>query len=217
MSKRILQHPEIPAGENTISWRSVGQLEGSQDFRNTLDREFPRAAAEMADEADAETSRRSFLKLMGASTALAGLSMAACRRPEKYTVPYTQAPEWIIPGKALYYASAMPRSSGATPVVVTTFEGRPTKLGPNTLHPDSDGTDAFVQASILDLYSPSRSQKILHHGAAADLAGLEAAIKEATTSGKFGIVFGADESPTRSRRLRTRSRRPSLITLLAKA
>ena len=111
MSKRILQHPEIPAGENTISWRSVGQLEGSQDFRNTLDREFPRAAAEMADEADAETSRRSFLKLMGASTALAGLSMAACRRPEKYTVPYTQAPEWIIPGKALYYASAMPRPS----------------------------------------------------------------------------------------------------------
>jgi molybdopterin-containing oxidoreductase family iron-sulfur binding subunit len=199
MSKRILQHPEIPAGENTISWRSVGQLEGSQDFRNTLDREFPRAAAEMADEADAETSRRSFLKLMGASTALAGLSMAACRRPEKYTVPYTQAPEWVIPGKALYYASAMPRPSGATPVVVTTFEGRPTKLGPNTLHPDSDGTDAFVQASILDLYSPSRSQKILHHGAAADLAGLEAALKDVTTSGKFGIVFGADESPTRSR------------------
>ena len=97
------------------------------------------------------------------------------------------------------------------PVVVTTFEGRPTKLGPNTLHPDSDGTDAFVQASILDLYSPSRSQKILHHGAAADLAGLEAVIKEATTSGKFGIVFGADESPTRSRRLRTTRMRRCLM------
>ena len=53
----------------------------------------------MADEADAETSRRSFLKLMGASTALAGFGMAACRRPESYIVPYTKAPEWVIPGQ----------------------------------------------------------------------------------------------------------------------
>lgn len=199
MSKRIWQHPEIPADETTVSWRSVGQLEGSPAFREFMDREFPASAAAMADEADAETSRRSFLKLMGASSALAGLSMVACRRAEKYTVPYTQAPEWVIPGKALYYASAMPRSTGATPVVVTTFEGRPTKLGPNTLHPDSDGTDAFVQASVLDMYSPSRSQKILHHAKASTRADLEKALAEATASGKIGFLFGADESPTRTR------------------
>ncbi len=199
MSKRIWQHPEIPAEETTVSWRSVGQLEGSPVFREYMDREFPASAAAMADAADAETSRRSFLKLMGASSALAGMSMVACRRAEKYTVPYTQAPEWVIPGKALYYASAMPRATGATPVVVTTFEGRPTKLGPNTLHPDSDGTDAFVQASILDMYSPSRSQKILHHAKASTKADLEAALAEAATSGKIGFLFGADESPTRTR------------------
>jgi molybdopterin-containing oxidoreductase family iron-sulfur binding subunit len=199
MSKRIWQHPEIPAEETTVSWRSVGQLEASPAFREYLDREFPASAAAMADEADAETSRRSFLKLMGASSALAGLSMVACRRAEKYTVPYTQAPEWVIPGKALYYASAMPRAAGAVPLVVTTFEGRPTKLGPNTLHPDSDGTDAFTQASVLDMYSPSRSQKVLHHGKAATRAELEKALTEAVASGKIGFVFGADESPTRTR------------------
>ena len=199
MSKRIWQHPEIPAEETTVSWRSVGQLEASPAFREYLDREFPASAAAMADEADAETSRRSFLKLMGASSALAGLSMVACRRAEKYTVPYTQAPEWVIPGKALYYASAMPRANGAVPLVVTTFEGRPTKLGPNTLHPDSDGTDAFVQASVLDMYSPSRSQKVLHHGKTASLGDLEKALSEATASGKMAFVFGADESPTRTR------------------
>ncbi len=199
MSKRIWQHPEIPADETTVSWRSVGQLEGSPAFREYMDREFPASAAAMADEADAETSRRSFLKLMGASSALAGLSMVACRRAEKYTVPYTQAPEWVIPGKALYYASAMPRATGAAPVVVTTFEGRPTKLGPNTLHPDSDGTDAFVQASVLDMYSPSRSQKILHHAKVATRADLEKALAEAAASGKIGFLFGADESPTRTR------------------
>ncbi|MEI6818786.1 MAG: TAT-variant-translocated molybdopterin oxidoreductase [Verrucomicrobiota bacterium] len=201
MSKRILHHPEVPAGETTVAWRSVGQLEDTADFRQWLDREFPQGAAEMANEEDAETSRRSFLKLMGASTALAGFGMAACRRPESYIVPYTKAPEWVIPGKATYYASAMPRAHGATPLVVTTFEGRPTKLAPNHLHPDSEGTDAFAQASVLDLYSPSRSRKILKAGNSAARADFEVALASiaADKSAKVGFLFGADDSPTRAR------------------
>jgi molybdopterin-containing oxidoreductase family iron-sulfur binding subunit len=201
MSKRILHHPEVPAGETTVAWRSVGQLEDTADFRQWLDREFPQGAAEMANAEDAETSRRSFLKLMGASTALAGFGMAACRRPESYIVPYTKAPEWVIPGKATYYASAMPRAHGATPLVVTTFEGRPTKLAPNHLHPDSEGTDAFAQASVLDLYSPSRSRKILKGGNVAARAEFEAALATIATdkSAKVGFLFGADDSPTRAR------------------
>jgi molybdopterin-containing oxidoreductase family iron-sulfur binding subunit len=201
MSKRIWHHPEVPAGETTVSWRSAGQLEDTPAFREWLDREFPQGAAEMADESEAETSRRSFLKLMGASTALAGFGMAACRRPESYIVPYTKAPEWVIPGKATYYASAMPRATGATPLVVTTFEGRPTKLAPNTLHPDAAGTDAFAQASVLDLYSPSRSRRILKSGKPAKRAELDAAIAAiaADKAAKVGFLFGADDSPTRNR------------------
>jgi MoCo/4Fe-4S cofactor protein with predicted Tat translocation signal len=201
MSKRIWQHPEIPAGETTVSWRGIGQLEDSPAFRTWMEREFPQGVAEMTSEADAETSRRSFMKLMGASTALAGLGLASCRRPESFIVPYSKAPEWVIPGKATYYASSMPGAAGATPLVVTTFEGRPTKLAPNTLHPDAAGTDAFVQASILDLYSPSRSKKTLKQGKPASRADFETVIAglAADPSAKIGFVFGRDVSPTRAR------------------
>jgi MoCo/4Fe-4S cofactor protein with predicted Tat translocation signal len=201
MSKRIWQHPEVPAGETTVSWRSAGQLENTPEFREWLDREFPQGASEMANEEEVETSRRSFLKLMGASSALAGFGMAACRRPESYIVPYTKAPEWVIPGKATYYASSMPRSTGAVPLVVTTFEGRPTKLAPNSLHPDNGGTDSFAQASVLDLYSPSRSRKAMKSGKPVALADVEAVLAAlaADKSAKVGFVLGADVSPTRVR------------------
>lgn len=204
MSKRIWQHPELPADETTVSWRGVGQLENTSEFREWLEREFPRGAAEMADEGDAETSRRSFLKLMGASTALAGFGMAACRRPESHILPYANAPEWVIPGKATYYASSFPRATGATPLVVTTFEGRPTKVGPNTLHPDNAGTDTFAQASVLDLYSPGRSRKIAKGGKPATRADFEAALAGLAkdSAAKVGFVFGRDDSPTRARLLK---------------
>ncbi len=201
MSKRIFHHPAVSADDNTVAWRSAGQLADTADFREWMDREFPRGAAELANVDEDATSRRSFMKLMGASTALAGFGMAACRRPEGYIVPYTKAPEWVIPGNATYYASAMPRAYGATSLVVTTFEGRPTKVAPNQLHPDAEGTDAFAQASVLDLYSPSRSRTILKSGKAAPRADFEKVIAAlaADKSAKIGFLFGADDSPTRAR------------------
>jgi MoCo/4Fe-4S cofactor protein with predicted Tat translocation signal len=201
MSKRVWHHPEVSAGETTVAWRSAGQLEDTAEFRQWMDREFPQGASELANPEVDEVSRRSFLKLMGASTALAGFGMAACRRPESYIVPYTKAPEWVIPGKATYYASSMPRAGGATPLVVTTFEGRPTKVAPNHLHPDVDGTDAFASASVLDLYSPSRSRKVLKSGKDASRSDFEAVIAGLAKdkSAKIGFLFGADDSPTRNR------------------
>ncbi|MDB6076450.1 MAG: hydrogenase, partial [Akkermansiaceae bacterium] len=201
MSKRIWHHPEVPAGDTTVSWRSVGQLEDTAEFRTWLDREFPQGAAQMESEEDFETSRRTFLKLMGASTALAGFGLAACRRPENYIVPYAKAPEWVIPGKATYYASSMPAATGAIPLVVTSFEGRPTKVAPNTLHPDVRGTDAFAQASVLDLYSPSRSRQVLRNGQASSRADFEKVVTQlaGNASAKVGFVFGSDDSPTRTR------------------
>ena len=201
MSKRIWHHPEVPASETTTAWRSPGQLENSPMFRDWLDREFPNGTAEMSGPEEVENTRRSFLKLMGASSALAGFGMAACRRPETYIVPYSKAPEWVIPGKATYYASSMPRSTGATPLVVTTFEGRPTHLAPNSLHPDASGTDAFAQASILDLYAPNRSRQFLKSGKAAKRADFEAVLATlaANPSAKIAFLSGADDSPTRNR------------------
>ncbi len=201
MSKRIWNHPEVPQDETTVSWRSPGQLNDTKEFRTWMDREFPRGAAEMENQDEMETSRRSFLKLMGSSTALAGFGMVACRRPEQYIVPYTNAPEWVIPGKATYYASSMPRAEGAVPLVVTTFEGRPTKVGANRLHPDYEGTDAFAQASVLDMYSTTRSRKVLKNGEVGKMKNFQMVLGGLVkdTAAKIGFVFGNDDCPTRFR------------------
>ena len=141
---------------------SLGELSDTPEFRKWLEREFPAGVAELNG---AEWSRRSFLKLMGASMALAGFGLNGCRRPEAHLVPFTKNVEWTIPGKFLYYATAMPRRTGAIPLIATTVDGRPIKLEGNPLHPASGGaTDTFVQASILDLYDPSRSQRFVHKG-----------------------------------------------------
>ena len=197
MSKRVWNPPVTPqGGDTTTAWRSVGEREGSQSFREILEREFPQG--DSLSEEEQKVSRRNFTKLMGASTALAGLGLASCRRPESYIVPYKKAPEWIVPGKPLFYASARPKAGGAVPLVVTTHEGRPTKLEPNADHPDSAGTCAQTQASVLDLYSPSRSQKIFKSGQEATQSELKEALAALDLS-KTALVFGEDDSPTRNR------------------
>ncbi len=162
-----------------------------------VEREFPSSAEMMADEGDAEESRRTFLKIMGASTALAGFGLASCRRPETEIVPHVHQPEWQVPGKALYYATAMPRAYGATPLVAATFEGRPTKLEPNQLHPSANGTNSFTQASILNLYDPARSKQFLAVGKDTSRTAFQAAL-DALKGKKVAFVFGDDASPTRS-------------------
>lgn len=200
MSKRVWNHPEVPADEaGTKVWRSPSELDGNPLFQDWLHREFPEKNGELTEE-ERELSRRNFVKLMGASSALAGLGLASCRRPETYIVPYKEAPEWVIPGKALYYATSMPRPGGAVPLVATTFEGRPTKLEPNNEFADASGTDAFTQASILNLYDPFRSRDVLKNGKKSSRADLDAALKELSANpGKIAFVFGQDDSPTRNR------------------
>ena len=197
MSKRVWNPPVTPnKGDTTTAWRSVGEKEGTENFRNLLDREFPQG--DTLDEEEQKVSRRNFTKLMGASSALAGIGLVSCRRPESYIVPYKKAPEWIIPGTPLFYASTRPTAAGAIPLVVTTYEGRPTKLEPNHDHPDTSGTCAQTQASVLDLYSPSRSRKILKGGKEATKSELKSAL-QGLELGKTALVFGNDDSPTRNR------------------
>ncbi|MEY2546832.1 MAG: hypothetical protein QOG48_1949, partial [Verrucomicrobiota bacterium] len=153
--KHVFQHPPEPAFGKKY-WRSVNELSDTPEFHEWLEREFPTGASELGD----EWSRRSFVKLMGASMALAGIGLTSCRRPEMHLVPFTKSAEWTIPGKFLYYATAMPRRNGAIPLLATTVDGRPIKLEGNPLHPASGGaTDVFAQSSILDLYDPTRSRR----------------------------------------------------------
>src|SRR5712675_1491503 len=159
--KRVFQHPSAPTSGRRY-WRSADELADTPEFREWLEREFPSSAAQLNGD---EWSRRSFLKLMGASVALAGFGVSSCRRPELHLVPFTKTVEWTIPGKFLYYATAMPRRSGGIPLIATTVDGRPIKLEGNPLHPASRGaTDSFTQASILDLYDPTRSRRFVRSG-----------------------------------------------------
>jgi MoCo/4Fe-4S cofactor protein with predicted Tat translocation signal len=195
--KRNWIHPEEPQNAKRY-WRSVSELERREDFLKNLGREFP--AGDTLTEEERENGRRDFLKIMGASVGLMGL--ASCRRPLTTIQPYTQHLEWMVPGKPLLYATTMPRSGGATPLVVTTHEGRPTHITGNPLHPLGGGVDTFAQASVLDLYDPERSQKPLGKGKALswDKANelLAAAADEAKKSSgaSLGIVIGATTSPT---------------------
>src|SRR5262250_1069858 len=141
-------------------WRSLEELAGSEDFQEMMHREFPKGASEWLD----SVSRRGFLRLMGASMALAGMT-ACTKQPMEPIVPYVRQPEEIIPGRPLFFASAFTLSGYATPILVESHTYRPTKIEGNAQHPASlGGTDAFAQASILDLYDPDRSQTITFMG-----------------------------------------------------
>jgi len=206
--KRTWQHPE-PASDSSVFsrqyWRNFDQLEDTPAFREWVEREFPRGAAELSGEEATEESRRGFLKYMGASLSLAGLGMAGCRRPGQHLVPYNEHVEEQIPGKALYYATAAPGPEGCVPLVATTHEGRPTYLTGNKLHPSGGkSADSFVQASILELYDPDRSKSFLREGEEADAAAFEAEVLSSVRSAKgeqTALLLGASTSPTRERLL----------------
>ena len=137
-------------------WRSLDELASVEGFKDFLHREFPRQASEWID----DEGRRNFLKIMGASLALAGLS-ACTKQPTEYLMPYVEAPEQELPGKPIFYATAFPVSGIANPVLVETHEFRPTKVEGNPEHPASLGsTDVPTQASILGLYDPDRLQTV---------------------------------------------------------
>ncbi len=141
-------------------WRSLEEAAGTPEFLEFLHREFPAGAAEWGD----AFSRRDFLRLMGASLALAGVG-ACTRQPIEKIVPYVKQPEEVIPGKPLFFATAMPLGGYASGILVESHEGRPTKIEGNPAHPASLGaTSIFGQAAILDLYDPDRSQAVAHEG-----------------------------------------------------
>jgi molybdopterin-containing oxidoreductase family iron-sulfur binding subunit len=150
-----------PGGaEPRIWWRALEERAGDPAFQEFLCNEFPSQVDAIAD----PVARRTFLKLMGASLALGGFT-ACTRQPAEKIVPYVRQPEELIPGRPLFFATAMALGGVAIGLLVESHEGRPTKIEGNPLHPGSLGaTDAFAQAAVLGLYDPDRSQTITNLG-----------------------------------------------------
>jgi MoCo/4Fe-4S cofactor protein with predicted Tat translocation signal len=179
-------------------WRTLEELADQKAFGDLLEREFPRQASEWVD----PVSRRGFLKLAGASMALAGL--AGCtRQPLEQILPYVRQPEQLIPGKPIFYATAMPFHGHALPLLVETHEFRPTKIEGNPAHVASMGaTDLLAQASILNLYDPDRSTTLTHMGELRSWGDFAVSIQNEVRARKAlqgaGLRFltGAVSSPT---------------------
>ena len=136
------------------------ELAGDEEFAKKLHDEFAPDASVWLD----PTSRRNFLRLMGASLALSGV-VGCSDFPEEKIVPYVNQPESVLPGKPTFYATVMPFAAFAQGVLVESHEGRPTKIEGNPDHPASLGaTNVFMQASILDLYDPDRAKLVTYGG-----------------------------------------------------
>jgi MoCo/4Fe-4S cofactor protein with predicted Tat translocation signal len=182
-------------------WRSIDELANTPEFQKALEREFPEQASEWLD----PVSRRGFLKVMGASLALAGL--AGCtKQPDELIYPYVTAPEDLILGKPVYFASAFPFATGAVPVLIKTDAYRPIKVDGNPEHPyNQGGSDPITQGTLLDMYDPDRSQHVLYRGEQrpwiAFVAEFRAMLADKKASGGKGLYFLSSTvtSPTLAR------------------
>lgn len=179
--------------KETTYWKSLSELANNKEYQKFAEREFPENATELTD----GVSRRGFLRVMGASVALAGL--AACRRPVQKILPYSKQPENVVAGLPLYYATAMPVQGNLVGLIAENHEGRPTKLEGNDLHPASKGgTSIFNQAAILGLYDPDRSRFPLNNGnrASSEAFAEFAASHFANTDQRIAFISEANSSPT---------------------
>jgi MoCo/4Fe-4S cofactor protein with predicted Tat translocation signal len=159
-------------------WRTLDELASDPAFHDRLVNEFPSEIEAITD----PVARRTFLKLMGASIALAGVT-ACTRQPPEKILPYVRQPEGLVPGRPLFYATAMAIGGVASGVLVESHEGRPTKIEGNPLHPGSLGsTDVFAQAAVLGLYDPDRSQTLTNVGEIRPWSAFLGAIRGALTA-----------------------------------
>jgi molybdopterin-containing oxidoreductase family iron-sulfur binding subunit len=192
-----LLRDRLAAEQGKQYWRSLDELAGDPAVTAMLQREFPDGASEWTD----PVSRRQFLMLMGASLALAGAT--GCRPPTGKVIPFVRPPEDNrIPGKALYFATAMPLGGFATGLLVESNEGRPTKIEGNPLQSTSlGGTSPLHQAATLGLYDPDRSRAVMYRQQLRNWSEVIQVLRRRLTGDKskgegFAIVTDTIGSPT---------------------
>ncbi|MEO8041333.1 MAG: TAT-variant-translocated molybdopterin oxidoreductase [Acidobacteriota bacterium] len=170
-------------------WRSVDEFVDAPEFEEFVKREYP----VHSEDWDNAVSRRTFVKLMGGTLALAGLSGCVIQPAEKI-VPYVRPEQDMLPGKPLFFATAVSLGGVATGLLAKSFDGRPIKVEGNPDHPGSLGaTDVLAQASLMDMYDPDRSQEISFRGSPKTwenfMSTLRSAIDENRADGGAGVRF----------------------------
>lgn len=181
-------------------WRNLDEFHDTAESRRLASVEFPGASR-----AGGELDRRVLLRLL-ASVGLVGLN--ACGDPDESALPYVDAPEFVIPGRPAWYATAVTVAGIAQPVLAKTHAGRPVKLEGNPDHPATRGaSDCFLQAALLGLYDPERSQAPRYLGRPADWAAFDADMAGRVTEldrrgGRgFRLLTGTVTSPTLARQI----------------
>lgn len=184
-------------------WRSLEEVAETPEFEAWLEDEFPNRRSIV------DINRRSFIKFMGASFALAGLSgCRSLRLPSEKLVPYVNVPDGMTPGKPMHFATVFAHNGSALGLLVESHEGRPTKIEGNPSHPESKGaTDHFAQAELLTLYDPDRLRTVRKSNMISTwdlfLSAARAAMDEEKATGGAGlfILTSGANSPTVERLL----------------
>jgi molybdopterin-containing oxidoreductase family iron-sulfur binding subunit len=192
----------LAESEGPLYWRSLEELAGTATFREAVASEFPSFAEKWSDTGQDPVSRRKLLKVMAASLALLGLNGCFHKKPQGTLVPYPKAPEETIPGRPVFFATAMPLDGYGMGVLALSAEGRPVKLEGNPDHPASQGAaNIFMQASLLDLYDPDRSRNIRIAGEIAQWSEFNAALTDRLAAKRsdgngLRLLTGTVTSPT---------------------
>jgi len=189
---------KLAAGRGPAFWRTLDEAAETPELTEYVEQEFPGLSGQIPEGVD----RRSLLKVMAASLAMAGA--AACtKQPKELIVPYVRQPENVIPGLPLFYATATTTNGYARGLLVESHLNRPTKVEGNPDHPASLGsTTIYEQASTLSLYDPDRSQTVMKEGRISNISEFTGALSSEAQSiaGRKGeglaILTGATTSPT---------------------
>jgi len=154
-----------------LYWQSLENYNEQKNNSVTDKNEpIPEFSIEGLDESEikGKSSRRDFLKLLGFSVSAVAL-VSSCQMPVRKAIPLLNQPEDVIPGVANYYASTFFDGNDYCNIIVKTRENRPIKIEGNSMSPlTKGGTNARVQASVLNLYDDARLRKPYKGGKESD-------------------------------------------------
>ena len=141
MTRRKVIRAEPGQGTVDVADARGQERRARKSFKKLAEEEQPGGFITDLLSPKALVSRRSFVQ--GSSIAALAAGLQGCvRRPENEILPYSKAPEHLVPGVASHFATVTARGRDALGVVVTSHEGRPTKVEGNAYHRRSlGGTD----------------------------------------------------------------------------